>query len=315
MSTLAPLLPLLLLMTSNACRSLPDPPVADRRPHELIAHGDRRVDEYYWLNQREDSQVIAYLEQENEYTQAVMAPTRALRDELYTELKGRIKEDDSTVPARQGTFLYYTRFEEGKPYPIHCRTDVASEREQVLLDVNEMAEGHGYFAVGGRAVSPDGNRLAYGTDTRGRRIYDLAVKDLTTGAISDRIEDVTSNMAWAEDGETLFYARQDPETLRSYQIWRHRMGTERDADVLVYEETDETFRCWVTKSRSRKYLMIGSSQTVADEVRILESSCPASVGTSTTSTTTASTSTCARTAAATRRAARARRTSASCGSP
>ena len=252
-----------------------EPPRAERIPTRLEAHDHVRVDPYYWLREREDPEVISYLEQENAYTLAVMAHTEPLRKQLFEELKGRVKQDDSTAPYRLGDNWYYTRMEEGQQYPIHCRKKGSLEaEEEVLLDVNAMAEGHGYFAVGGRSISPSQGRIAYGVDTRGRRIYTLEVLDLDTREVTDRIPGVTGNVVWAEDDETLFYAVRDLETLRSYQIWRHRVGTDPTEDALVHEEADETFSCFVTKTRSRRYLTIASRHTLTSKVRVLEADDP-----------------------------------------
>ena len=277
-------IPSILLLALCACRapdaaeeagSIPRPPVAKVVPERLETHGDVRVDDYHWLRQREDPEVIAYLEAENAYTRALMAPTEGLQEELYQEMVGRVRQDDSTVPWALGDYLYYTRYEEGKQYPLHCRRKGSMDApEEVLLDVEAMAPGQGYFSVGRWEVSPGGGLLAYGVDTRGRRFYTIEIKDLERGRVLERIPDVTSNIVWAEDDRTLFYARQDPETLRSYQIWRHRVGTDPARDVLVYQEDDETFGCRISKTRSREYLLIGSSQTLTTEYRALEADDP-----------------------------------------
>ncbi|MEE8467283.1 MAG: S9 family peptidase, partial [Planctomycetota bacterium] len=254
-------------------------PRAEVRPQRLKIHGDLRIDDYYWLREREDPQVLAYLEAENAYTSAFMEHTEPLQQELFEELRGRVELDDSSVPYRLGDYLYYTRTEEGKQYPLHCRKHGRKHGnleapEEIMLDGDAMAEGHGYFSLSRPAVSPEQDRIAYGIDTRGRRFYTLEVRELSTGEVSDRIPGVTGNVVWAEDGRTIFYARQDPDTLRTYQIWRHRLGSPHAKDVLVYEEQDETFSCRVSKTRSKRFLMITSRQTLATEVRILDSNDP-----------------------------------------
>ena len=259
-----------------------DPPMAAARPHELETHGDVRVDEYYWLREREDPEVIAYLEAENEYLGGVMAHTEELQETLFEEIRGRIVEDDSSVPYRDGDYWYYTRYEEGKQYPIHCRRpadgDVfggvaGPDAEEVLVDVNEIAEGKEYTSVR-PSVSPDHRILAYAVDDVGRRFYTVRFKDLATGeTLPDEIPDVTANLAWAADSATLFYVRQDPDTLRSYQVFRHRLGSE-SADDLVYEEPDETFSVFLRRSQSRKYLMAVSRHTLRTEVRTLRADDP-----------------------------------------
>ncbi len=259
-----------------------DPPMAAARPHELDTHGDVRVDEYYWLREREDPEVVAYLEAENEYLDGVMAHTEELQETLFEEIRGRIVEDDSSVPYRDGDYWYYTRYEEGKQYPIHCRRPADGDTfggaadpsaEEVLVDVNEIAEGKEYTSVR-PSVSPDHRILAYAVDDVGRRFYTVRFKDLATGEmLPDEIADVTANLAWAADSATLFYVRQDPDTLRSYQVFRHRLD-KGAADDLVYEEPDETFSVFLRRSQSRKYLMAVSSHTLRTEVRTLRADDP-----------------------------------------
>ncbi len=252
------------------------PPKAAVKPKKLEIHGDVRTDNYYWLKERENQEVIDYLNAENEYTDKMSAHMKDLQEEIFQEIKGRIKEDDSSVPYRQDGYFYYTRFEEGKEYPIYCRKKGSLEAaEEVMLDVNQMAEGHDFFAVRGRAVSAKNNILAYAVDTKGRRIYNLEFKNLETGEIlPDKIESVTGNMAWGNDNKTLFYSKQDLTTLRSYQIYRHTLGSDPANDELIYEEKDETFRCFVWRTKSKKFIMIGSSQTLSNEFRYLNADKP-----------------------------------------
>lgn len=253
------------------------PPYAKKVPRKLEMHGHARLDDYYWLRERENPEVIAYLEAENEYTGRVMAHTEAFQESLFEEIKARIKQDDSSVPYKLKDFYYYARFEEGRQYPIHCRKRGALDApESVMLDLNELAMGHDFYALSGRAISYKQDILAYAEDTRGRRIYAIRFKDLETGEIlEDVIPEVTGHMVWANDNKTLFYSKQDLVTLRSYQIYRHTLGTGPDADVLVYEEPDETFTCHVGKSRSRKFIIIASSQTLSNEYRFLNADEPA----------------------------------------
>jgi len=250
----------------------PQPPVADVRPETLVVHGDTRVDDYYWLNERENPKVRAYLEEENAYTDAVMAPNAALEDTLFEEIKGRIKQTDESVPYLLDGYYYYTRYEEGRSYPIYCRKKGSLEApEQVMVDVNELAEGHEHMRVRGLEVSSGQNLLAYATDPVGRRIYTIHIKDLDSGRVlDDTIPEVTGGMAWANDNKTLFYAKQDPATLRSFQIYRHTLGADAADDVLVYQEDDDEFECYVWKTKSKKYLMIGSYQTLSSEIRYLD---------------------------------------------
>ena len=250
---------------------MPKPPVAKIVPRKLEAHGTLREDPYYWLNQREDPEVITYLEAENAYTRSVMAHTEQLQETLFEEIEGRLDPDDSSVPYRKDDFYYYERFEEGKEYAVHCRKQGSVDAdEEILADGNALSQGHEYFSLHLSGVSGDHNLLGYAIDTKGRRIYDVHFKNLATGELlDDVIEDVTGSVAWANDNETVFYAKQHPETLRSYQVYRHRLGTDRADDVLVFEETDETFHVDVFKTKSKRYIMISSEQTLTSEYRFL----------------------------------------------
>ena len=281
-------------------------PRARVSPVHHEAHGVVRIDDYHWLRERGDPAVTAHLEAENAYTQAVMAPTEALQETLFAEIKGRIKQTDMSVPYREGAHLYYTRYEDGREYPIHCRrpapadavapaesvradaqprvesapadpvqADAAARAEEILLDVNALAEGHDFCQVSALEVSPDGRLLAWAIDVEGRRIHTVRVKDLAADVLlDDELKGVTSNLVWANDNRTLFYTRQHPETLRWHQVWRHVLGTAQAEDVLVYEEADETFNCEVGKSRSKRHLLIASAQTVSTEYRVLDADRP-----------------------------------------
>ena len=253
-----------------------EPPRAKTVPRQLKAHGDVRIDEYYWLKNRDDPEVVAYLQAENAYLEAVMKPTEPLQEKLVEEIVGRIKQDDASVPFKLDDYWYYTRYEEGADYPIFSRKRESLEApEEIMLNANELAEGHEYFSVRGLEVSHGQDILAFATDTVGRRFYDLRFKNLTTGkTLPDVISDVTGNVAWANDNRTVFYSRQDPETLRSFRILRHTLGTNPAEDELIYEETDETYDCYVFKTKSKKYVMIATSTTLADEYRYLEADDP-----------------------------------------
>lgn len=252
------------------------PPVAEARPFELETHGHVRVDEYYWLREREDAEVIAYLEAENAYTQATMAHTESLQEQLFDEIRSRIEETDESVPYRLRDYYYYTRNEEGKDYPIYARKrDSLDAREEVMLDANELAEGKSFFALQGLQVSEGQDLIAFATDTVGRRIATIRFKDLRTGVLlDDVIPGVTGNMAWAADNRTLFYSRQDPNTLRSYRILRHVLGTAAADDEVVFEEADEEFGTYVYRTKSREYIIVGSAQTLSNEYRILSADDP-----------------------------------------
>jgi protease II len=253
------------------------PPAAEIIPQNLTTHGHTRVDNYYWLNERDNPKVIEYLEAENEYTKAVMKPTEALQEKLYAEIVGRMKQTDQSVPFRSAGYYYYTRFEEGKDYPVYCRKKGGLEAdEEVLLNVNEMAAGHDYYSVSGMNVSPDNRLLAFGVDTVSRRKYTLRFKDLVTGEIlPDAIPVTAGSAAWAADNKTVFYTKIDDTTLRAHQIYRHVLGTAPASDPLVYEETDETFSAYAYASKSKKYIIIASGSTLSNEYRFLDAARPA----------------------------------------
>lgn len=253
-----------------------DPPVARQQPRLLEAHGKARVDEYYWLREREDPEVIAYLEAENAYLAGVMAPTDSLQAALYDEIVGRLQPDDASVPTFSRGFWYYTRYVEGGNHPLYCRREGSLDApEQVMLDGDDLAQGHRFFNLRGVQVNSDNAVVAYAVDTVGRRHYTWRFRDLAGGRdLPHAIADVTAGGVWAEDGRTFFYVRQDPVTLRSHQVWRHVLGTDPAGDVLVYEEADPTFRVGVAKTKSRRYVLIQVSQTMADEVRFVPAAEP-----------------------------------------
>ena len=263
-------------MNPNDSPEALNPPIAKTVPTTLQEHGRSRVDQYAWLSERDNPDVLAYLEEENAYARSVMAHCEQFESTVFEEIKGRIKQTDLSVPYRLDDYDYYTRYEEGKEYPLYCRKrETPDAPEEVMLDVNALAEGHEFFAVGGMVVSEDRNVLAYAFDTRGRRIYTVRFKNLTTGELlDDVIENVTGNLAWANDNATLFYGKQDPHTLRACQVYRHRLGADPSSDVLVFEEKDETFSATVFKTRSKQYLMIASHQTVSTEYRYLAADNP-----------------------------------------
>ena len=252
------------------------PPVAKVSPTKLEKHGDVRVDNYYWLKERDNPDVIVYLEAENAYTDAVMAHTKDLEETLFQEIKGRIKENDESVPYKLDDYYYYYRYEEGKEYPIHCRKKGSLEAdEEITLDVNAVAQGHEFCSVRSPRVSSGQNLIAYAVDTVGRRFYTIMFKNLDTGEIlADEIPDVTGGAAWANDNKTLFYAKQDPTTLRSHLIYKHVLGTDVSDDVLIYDEKDEEFSCYVWKTKSKDYIFIESEQTLSTEFRYLDANDP-----------------------------------------
>ncbi len=255
----------------------PAPPIAREIPFRIEKHGHVRTDPYYWLNDRDNPDVIAYLEAENAYTEAMTAHTGKLQKTLFEEFRARMKEDDASPPYRKKDYWYYTRYETGKEYPVYARRKSTLEApEEVMLDVNQAAGGFDYYNVGALSVSTDQRLMAVASDTMGRRVYTIRFKDLATGEIlPDVISETTPNIAWANDDKTLFYSRQDPQTLRSFRIYRHELGTDPAGDVLVYEEPDETFSAFVRKTRSEKYLLIGSVSTLSTEYRYAEADRPA----------------------------------------
>jgi oligopeptidase B len=251
-------------------------PVANVVPMELVTHDDVRVDNYYWLNDRENPDVISYLEAENTYTEAVMAHTADLRDELFDEIKGRIKQADLSVPVLRNGYFYYSRTEDGMDYSIRARKEGSLDApEEILLDENERAAGQNYYGASGGAVSPGNDLYAFAEDLVGRRIYTLRFRNLETGELlEEEIPGVSGNVAWAEDNKTVFYATRDLQTLRTFQIFRHELGTDPANDPLVFQEDDEEFSVFVTKTRSKDYIIIGSSQTTMNEYHVLDANDP-----------------------------------------
>jgi len=250
------------------------PPVAKKIPKTTEINGVTLVDNYFWMREKSNPEVKAYLEAENAYTDAVMKPTEPLQKKLYTEMLSRIKETDVDVPYRKGAYFYYSRTEAGKQYSIHCRKKGSMDApEEVILDVNELAKGQKFMSLGQSDVSEDGNLLAYITDNTGFRQYTLAVKDLRTGKVLvDHAERVDS-MAWANDNKTLFYSIEDEVSKRSYRVYRHNVGT-AGPDTLLYEEPDERFDVGVGKTRSKAYLLMISSSHTTSEARYLSADNP-----------------------------------------
>ncbi|WP_209309679.1 S9 family peptidase [Tamlana crocina] len=251
-------------------------PVAKKIPQTLSIHGDTRIDNYYWLNDRENPEVIDYLNAENAYTKQQMEHTEAFQKQLFEEMKGRIKEDDTSVPYKLNRYWYLTRYEKGKDYPIYARKkDSLDAPEEILFDCNQMADGHAYFNLGSIAISPDNTMAAFSVDTVSRRQYNIQVKNLVTGEVfSDKILNTTGSVVWANDNKTLFYAMKDEVTLRSHKIFKHELHTDTKTDVEVYHETDETFHTFVYKCKSKKYIVIGSSSTLSSEYRVLNADTP-----------------------------------------
>jgi oligopeptidase B len=250
----------------GAAPAAPPPPAARRRPHATTVHGETLADDYFWLREKTDPEVAAYLEAENAYADAVMAPTASLQETLYREMLARIKETDLSVPYREGAWFYYSRTEEGKQYPIYCRRKGSLDApEEVTLDLNELAAGHAFLSLGAYAVSDDGALLAYSLDTTGFREYTLYVKDLRTGELRPERIEKTGAIAWANDGRTLFYTLED-HAKRPYRVMRHDLAV-AETDEVVFEEADELFRVWVGRTRSKGFLLLGSASHTTTEVR------------------------------------------------
>lgn len=251
-------------------------PRPEKKPKELVsAAGDRRTDDYYWLNERENPAVRAYLEAENRYADSVMAPVAALQEKLYEEMRARIKEDDNTVPYFNNGYWYYARYETGREYAIHCRKKGSVDApEEVMLDVNEIAKGHPYCAVGGLSVSPDNRILYYIVDFSGRNLFRGKFKDLTTGRMLPDEFDTAGSSAWANDGRHFFYDTKDPVTLRTDKIWRHVIGTDPKKDALVFTETDETMYASLAKSKDDRFLFINHAYTENVETHFLSADDP-----------------------------------------
>jgi oligopeptidase B len=249
-------------------------PAPEKRPVTLELHGDKRTDNYLWLRERDNPEVIAYLEAENAYTEKTLGPFKGLQGVLIDEIKSRIKQDDESAPYRRGEYFYYTRYTEGSEYPIYARKKGSLDApEQLILDVNQLAGDADFFSVRGFSVSPDDRIAAYGVDTKGRRFYDLYFLDIESGELlPDQINDTTSNFDWANDSRTILYGKQHPDTLRSYQVYRHRLGETEDS--LVYEEPDETNYLFLYKSLSSEFIYLVSIQTLSTEVRYISADSP-----------------------------------------
>ena len=252
------------------------PPIAKKIPKELSIHNDVRIDNYYWLNDRENPEVIKYLEEENAYCDTMMAHTKDFQQDLFEEMKSRIKEDDESVPYKYNGYWYIVKFEKGKDYPIYIRRkSTLKAKDELLFDCNEMAKGHTYFKLIGISVSPDNTRVSYGIDTVSRRQYTIQIKNLTSGEIyKDSIKNTTGGATWASDNKTLFYTSKNEQTLRSDKIFKHKLGDAVKDDVIVFTEEDDTFGTTVYKTKSKKYVVIASYSTLTTEFQILDANTP-----------------------------------------
>lgn len=254
---------------------IPTPPQPVKEKKMLEIHDDLRVDDYYWLNERENPKVIQYLDDENKYTKAMMKHTENFQKNLFKEIKDRIKEDDESVPYKHKGYWYITGYKKGGEYPIFSRKKGSLEaKEEVLFDVNEMAQGYKYYNLGDFNVSPDNQLSSFGVDTLSRRVYTLYFKDLKTGkTLPDHIEDTTGSAVWAADNRTIFYVKKN-FSLRPFQIFKHVLGTRHSQDTLIFHEKDETFHISIFKTKSEQYIIIGSYSTVSNEYRFISTDRP-----------------------------------------
>ena len=269
---------LVALIPNNAAAQTP--PVAKVVPAQLETHGHVRVDNYYWLNQREDPEVISYLEAENGYTETMTAHIEGMSASIFEEMKGRIKQDDDSVPYQKNGYWYYTRYETGKEYPIYARRKGSMEAaEQIMVDVNALADeaGSTFFQVANVSVSPNAQLAAVAVDTLGRRKYTIRFKNLETGEwLPDTIDEVTANLTWANDNATIFYVNKDPQTLRPYQVFRRTLGDTTGDDALIFQEDDEEFYTYIYRSKSDAYIIIGTAQTLSTEFSYIDANDPMS---------------------------------------
>ncbi len=272
---LLPAAVLAVFMTTHGSAAAAQPPRARKVPHRLEKHGHVRVDDYYWLKDRKSPEVMAYLKAENAYTDAALGHTVKLQEKLFAEMKGRIKEDDSTVPFKYGGYYYYKTYRAGGEYPVFARRKGAPDgQEEILLDVNELAKGKAFCSVLFPVVRPDHRMIAYAMDTGGRRFYDVYFKDLETGdTLEERIANTSGNMAWANDNRTLVYVKQDPETLRWDRVLAHEL--DGAADREVYFEADETFEVSVSKANTDRFIFLRSGSTLSTEYQLLDAARPA----------------------------------------
>lgn len=268
-------------------KDLPAAPDAEKQSHITEIHGLKLEDPYFWMRLSDEQKnaetpdeqtqkVLDYLNAENKYKEQALASTEEFQTKLYDEIIGRIVKDDESVPVFFNGYWYYSRFEEGKEYAYNCRKKGTMDaEEEIMLNQPQLADGHSYFAIGGSSVSPNNEMIVYGVDTVSRREYTLNFKNLSTGEmLEDKIDKTSGGAVWANDNKTVFYTKKDPQTLRQNRVYKHVIGTPKSEDVLVFEETDETFYCWVTKSKSQEYIMIGSGATLSTEIRFLSADTP-----------------------------------------
>lgn len=254
------------------------PPKANKIPHVMTDHGDTRTDNYYWLRDdaRKDKQVIDYLKAENAYTESVMAAGKTLENTLYNEMVERMAQNDASVPYDYNGYTYQTIYQEGKDFPIYQRKPIGSDGEwEILVDGNERAKGHEFYQLGDLAISPDNKRIAIAEDKEGRRNYTVAYKDLTDKTWQENVlTNISANLVWANDSQTLFYVDKDPQTLLPYQIYRHQYGSDRKQDVKIFEENDDRFYTWMEKSKSEDYILVTIASSTTSEYRLIDANAP-----------------------------------------
>ncbi|MBI6413029.1 S9 family peptidase [Proteus mirabilis] len=254
------------------------PPKANKIPHVMTEHGGTRTDNYYWLRDdaRKDKQVIDYLKAENAYTESVMAAGKTLENTLYNEMVERMAQNDASVPYDYNGYTYQTIYQEGKDFPIYQRKPIGSDGEwEILVDGNERAKGHEFYQLGDLAISPDNKRIAIAEDKEGRRNYTVAYKDLTDKTWQENVlTNISANLVWANDSQTLFYVDKDPQTLLPYQIYRHQYGSDRKQDVKIFEENDDRFYTWMEKSKSEDYILVTIASSTTSEYRLIDANAP-----------------------------------------
>ena len=278
---------LILTLILSACMQKSTIPKATKKPYEMTEHGNTRIDNYYWMRLTDDqksakkydnqtAEVVEYIEDENSYLESNLSHTKNFQNDLFEEIVGRIEKDDESVPYFDNGYFYYSRYESGKEYAIHCRKkDSLDGQEEILLDENILADGFNYFAIGGRRVSPDNKWLAYGVDTLSRRIYEIHFKNLETGEVLETtIPNSSYGVAWANDNKTVFYTSKNEITLLGEKIWRHKMGSKSSNDKLIYFEKDDTFYTGVYRSKSGKFIIIYHQSTLVSDYQILNADSP-----------------------------------------
>ena len=269
----------IVLITFASCKSnlkmKKNTPICKKKPELLSIHNQQRIDDYYWLNDRENPEVINYLNSENSYTDSQMKNTESFQKTLFNELKSRIKEEDQSVPYLFNDYYYWSKYEKGFEHPLYLRKKKDSNIDEVILNGQDLSKDYEFFNIGDYDISENNQIMAYSYDTLSRRIYQIRIKNLITGKLfPETLENTTGSIVFANDNKTLFYGKKDPITLRSFQIYAHELGTDQSKDVLIFQEDDETFSCYAYKTKSNEYIVINSSSTLSDEYRLIPASSP-----------------------------------------